>query len=47
MRPLFNPDVDSEARRQSLLEPYAHTETDDCGERAVCYGGRKEDGALG
>ena len=47
MRPLFNPNVDSEARGQSLLEPYAHTEANNCGEGAVRYSGREKDSALG
>ena len=46
MCPLLNPDIDSKPRRESLLEPHPYTEADDCGEGAVGYRWRDEDGAL-
>lgn len=47
MRPLLDPDIDPEPRRQRLLEPDAHAQPDDGREAAVRDGGRDVDGADG
>jgi len=47
VRPLLDPDVDSEPRRQRLLQPDAHAQPDHGREAAVRDGGRDVDGADG
>jgi len=47
VRPLLDPDVDPEPRRQRLLQPDAHAQPDHGREAAVRDGGRDVDGADG